>query len=209
MTKQSATLTFYNDNAADVAARQLTPGKHQHAEQFAKLLPDAAHLLDLGAGAGRDSRFFQSKGFQVTALDASEGLAKQAADHLGLAIRVGRYEELNDKEAFDAIWASASLLHATRESLPDIFRRVHAALVPGGLFYASFKVRNEDWIDKFGRFFCAMDKQRLESLLSDTRFEIIELDESQGSRIEGRLQYGSDGELTDWVWAIARKRGTS
>jgi tellurite methyltransferase len=35
--------------------------------------------LDLGAGAGRDSRFLLEQGFQVTAVDASPGAANELA----------------------------------------------------------------------------------------------------------------------------------
>ena len=58
---------------------------------------------------------------------------------MGRRVRVMRFDELDALEVYDAIWASASLLHIPRSSLPEILALVFEALKPGGLHFASYK----------------------------------------------------------------------
>ena len=43
------------------------------------------------------------------------------------------------QDAFDGIWACASLLHVPAATFPDVARRLAASLRPGGVCYMSFK----------------------------------------------------------------------
>jgi SAM-dependent methyltransferase len=62
-------------------------------------------------------------------------------------------EGLDYTQEFDGVWANASLLHTPREGLPNVIRRIHAALKPGGLLYASFKSGEAGGRDVFGRYY--------------------------------------------------------
>jgi hypothetical protein len=44
-------------------------------------------------------------------------------------------------------------LHAPREELADVLGRIHRALKPDGLFYASFKIGEGDGRDSLGRYY--------------------------------------------------------
>jgi SAM-dependent methyltransferase len=70
-----------------------------------------------------------------------------------MPVRVMRFEELDAEAAFDAVWASASLLHARADALPDVLAKVRRALRPGGRFFASFKLGEGGDRDKFGRYY--------------------------------------------------------
>ncbi len=41
-------------------------------------------------------------------------------------------------DVYDGVWACASLLHCARNRLPDVLKRIHAALRRGGVCYISF-----------------------------------------------------------------------
>ncbi len=83
------TLCFYDDNAADYAAGTSGPVQRHCFRTFADKLDPKAKILDLGSGGGHDALWLIEHGFDVTLLDGSAGLAKEAeADWHD---RLGRY----------------------------------------------------------------------------------------------------------------------
>ncbi|MBQ0834859.1 class I SAM-dependent methyltransferase [Marinobacter sp.] len=67
--------------------------------------------VDAGCGSGRDSREFLARGYCVTAFDASNklaGLVSRAIRHL---VAVRTFNQVSEYQAYDGIWACASLLH--------------------------------------------------------------------------------------------------
>ncbi|MEM8948423.1 MAG: class I SAM-dependent methyltransferase [Pseudomonadota bacterium] len=198
MTPMNETLRFYDDNAADYASE--TSGRYQQrlVHHFADALEPGARVLELGSGGGHDALALIERGFDVTLVDGSVGLAKEAERRTGKSVRILRFEELDYDEAFDAIWTSASLLHVSSDALPDVMRRVARALVPSGLVFASFKEADQDWHDGRGRFFVAMSADRLRSLAENAGFVVEAIERSQA------LSY--DGKETTWLAMTATKK---
>ena len=65
------------------------------------------------------------------------------------------FHELDEQDAYDGVWASACLLHVPRDELAGILARIHRALKPDGLFYASYKIDegHGDGRDSLGRYY--------------------------------------------------------
>jgi SAM-dependent methyltransferase len=106
--------------------------------QFRDLLRDrgATSLLEVGAGTGHDSLYFQGEGLRVLCTDLSpamvelcqaKGLDARVADFLGLGVAPA---------SFDAVYALNCLLHVPTPDLPRVLEAISEVLVPGGLFYA-------------------------------------------------------------------------
>ncbi len=133
------TLDYYNIHAAGFAADTVAVDFSETAERFLKQLPDKGHILDLGCGSGRDTKYFLEKGYAVTAADGSEELCALASVYTGVPVRHMLFQELDAREEYDGIWACSSILHLTREDLKDVLCRIQAALRPGGVLYTSFK----------------------------------------------------------------------
>ena len=95
--------------------------------------------MDFGCGSGRDTRYFLEKGYHVVATDGSEELCKVASAYTGVQVRKLLFQELQDENCYDGIWACSSILHAGRTEQPDIFRRMILALKEQGYIYTSFK----------------------------------------------------------------------
>jgi SAM-dependent methyltransferase len=111
--------------------------KVEERRRFLGLLRDrgAASLLEVGAGTGHDSLYFQEQGLRVLCTDLSpdmvelcraKGLDARVADFLGLGVPPG---------SFDAIYALNCLLHVPTPDFPRVLETVGEVLVPGGLFY--------------------------------------------------------------------------
>ncbi len=137
--KTTLTLNYYARSAVSFFEGTVGVEFSETRDRFLAKLPSGSSILDLGCGSGRDTKAFLDHGFQVTAADGSPELCALAAAYTGIPVRQMLFEELEDKNAYDGIWACASLLHISSAELPKIFRRIITALKPGGLLYVSFK----------------------------------------------------------------------
>lgn len=190
------TLAFYAARAGEyVQHGSDAPGLHLRV--FMDRLPTRARVLELGTGSGRDAAAMLSRGIDVDPTDASAELAAQATRRIGRPVRLLRFDELSARDAYDGVWASASLLHAPAGELTDDLRRIHVALRHGGVFTASFKAGTGEGRDRFGRYYNYPDR---ESLLAHYRaaadWSELTLEEVAGG--------GFDGEPTQWLWVTAR-----
>jgi SAM-dependent methyltransferase len=94
-----------------------------------------------------------ARGFALRATDGSLEMAEIASRRLNHPVEVMRFDELEERETFDGVWASACLLHVPRSELAGILARIHRALKSGGVFYASFKAGEGDGRDSLGRYY--------------------------------------------------------
>ena len=117
------------------------------------MLPPGGSILELGCGAGNHSAEMLAAGFKVRATDGSSEMAEIASRRLGHLVETLLFDELDEHDAYDGVWASACLLHVPRHDLAAILRRIRRSLKPEGLFYASFKVGEGDGRDNLGRYY--------------------------------------------------------
>ena len=170
------TLKYYATNTDEFIASTLEADMSATQKKFLALLPKGAHILDLGCGSGRDSLCFLQQGFQVTAVDGSEELAKFASELIGQEVVVADFKDLVlPLASFDAIWASASLLHVHSEELPDILAKVIDFAKPGAVFYMSFKYGDFEG-ERGGRYYTDLNETRFADFMqkSGRSLEIIE-----------------------------------
>jgi SAM-dependent methyltransferase len=145
------TLEFYRSNAQSYADWAKAPSTR--LVRFLGLLPSGASILELGCGAGNHSAVMLGEGFAVRATDGSPEMAAIASRRLGHPVEAMRFDELDAHQAYDGVWASACLLHVPRGELESILARIHRALKPSGVFYASFKIGEGDGRDDLGRYY--------------------------------------------------------
>lgn len=158
------TLAYYNANAADFIDATLHVDFKEIRNRFLSLLPVQGSILDLGCGSGRDSKAFLEQGYSVIPQDGSEEICKAAENYLGIPVRHQLFSELSDQNAFDGIWACASLLHLPKSELPAIFSKIHRALKDSGAVYVSFKQANPSGF-RNGRYFTNLSLQDLQNLI--------------------------------------------
>jgi SAM-dependent methyltransferase len=145
------TLQFYRSNARSYADWAKAPSARLRG--FLALLPPGGSILELGCGAGNHSAVMLDGGFQVRATDGSPEMAEIASRRLGHPVEAMLFHELDEREAYDGVWASACLLHVPRHELAGILGRIHRALKPSGVFHASFKIGEGDGRDNLGRYY--------------------------------------------------------
>jgi SAM-dependent methyltransferase len=180
------TQQFYEGDITAYAAQSMRLTPWGQIDAFMKKLPIGGTILDLGCGAGRDSRMFLEKGFAVTAVDGSSAMAREAERNLGTPVGVMEFSAMPWVAAFDGIWASASLLHVPRPALGTILGLVHRALKPGGLHYASYKAGEKDGRDGLGRYYNYVDADFLrETYEASGDWQDLLIMERDGSSYDG------------------------
>jgi len=147
-----ATLQFYGGNAEAYAKRTFTSRQARLMAFLARLVPGAS-ILELGCGAGGDTAEMLARGFNVRPTDGSPEMAAVASKHLGRTVETLLFHELEEVEAYDAVWANACLLHVPRPELSDVLARIWRALKPSGYFYASYKEGDGDGRDTLNRYY--------------------------------------------------------
>lgn len=138
-----------------------------------------ARLLEVGAGTGQDSLFFQEAGLEVVAVDLSPEMVERCRAK-GIDARVADFLHLGLPPAsFDAVYAVNCLLHVPSPDLPEVLVAICDVLAPGGLLYLgtyggeTFEgISPDDWHDP-PRFFCFRTDDQMRAFVEDV-FEVVD-----------------------------------
>ena len=160
------TIEYYNQNAEQFVRGTISVDFAATQERFLAKLSAGACILDFGCGSGRDTKYFLNKGYLVEATDGSEELCKLASDYTGVEVRHMLFQDLQEVDKYDAIWACSSILHLPYADLVDVMKKMVIALKDNGLIYTSFKYGTFEGI-RNGRYFIDMTEDSLEKLLQD------------------------------------------
>ena len=152
-------------------------GGNSRLEGFLERLQPGAAILDLGCGVGDSAARMRDAGFTVSCMDASPDMAAMAREQHGLDVEVTSFDELAAKAAYDAVWASFSLLHAARAEMPANLSRIHRALRPGGMFYMGLKTGAHEARDAAGRFYAYFGEDELVAMLGTAGFTPVAIEE--------------------------------
>lgn len=144
---------------------------------------------------------FLAQGYRVEATDGSEILCKLASKYTGISVKHMFFEELEEIEKYDGIWACASILHAKKKELPDIIHKMSRAVKTGGIIYTSFKYGEFEG-ERNGRYFTDLTEASAAKLLAGIPELKIEKQWMTGDVRTGR------GEER-WLNLIFRKQSPS
>lgn len=174
------TLKFYATSAEEYIFGR-PEGASRHLSPFLDLLAPGARILELGCGGGADAAAMIAAGFDVDPTDGVAEIAAIAAQRLGQEVRVLRFDDLKVEDAYDAVWANASIHHVPRSELTDILKRIHRALKPGGYHFANFKSGKPDGRDARNRLYSYLSLEDMRALYTDAAdWQIVEAIEYQG-----------------------------
>lgn len=186
---------FYRENAeAYVAA-----GRHRDnpwRTRFISALAPGAGVLELGCGGGYDTEALLRAGLVVTPTDGIAEMVEVARKRLGVPVEILRFTDLDAESRYDGVYANACLLHAPRMDMPDILARIHRALKPDGLFYASFKAGEREGYDGLARYYNYPNQEWLRAACLAAGWSQIEIEEADGT--------GYDRQPTRWLHVYAK-----
>ena len=161
-----STIEYYNQNAQSFADGTAAVNFTEIQNVFLELIPEGGYILDFGCGSGRDTKDFLDQGYRVEATDGSEILCKLASKYTGISVKHMFFEELEEIEKYDGIWACASILHAKKKELPDIIHKMSRAVKTGGIIYTSFKYEEFEG-ERNGRYFTDFTTDTFKDFIHD------------------------------------------
>lgn len=192
-------IDYYNKYAATIFEDTAEQDMSDIMEEFLVCMEEGDTILDLGCGSGRDSLSFYEMGYDVTPLDASEEMCKLAEIHTDLDVLQMDFREMEFDDAFDGIWACASLIHIPKKEFPEMLGRISEALKRDGVVYMSFHRGDfEGFIGE--RYFSDYTEKEMERMIEESkRLNLIKMWETEDKG------YSSSHEDGIWLNVLARK----
>lgn len=164
--KDNLTIQYYNENAEQFINTTLDVNFTEIQDEFLSMLRKESYILDFGCGSGRDTKYFLERGFVVDAVDGSLEMCKRASEVTGIRVKHMLFDELNEINKYEAIWACSSILHLSFMQLVAVFNKMLKALKADGIIYTSFKYGDFEGF-RNGRYFIDFDEEKLERLKKD------------------------------------------
>ena len=169
--------------------------------QAVSLLSQKKDALDLGCGAGRDTRFLLEQGFTVTAVDNDPHAIALLADFPQDRLRAVQASfEAFEFETYDLINAHFALPFTSEDRFHEVFARIKHALNADGIFVGQFFGVNDEW-NTPGNQMTFLTREQAEAELKDLR--ILEF------REEDVDSHVADGTPKHWhVFHIIAQKGS-
>ena len=196
--KMDDTLQYYNQHAKAYVDSTRDVEFSQTQERFLQYLEPGARILDFGCGSGRDTKYFRNRGFQVEAVDGSAEFVRIASEYTGINVRRMLFQDLDEVECYDGIWACSSILHLPCAELEVVLGKMARALRRRGIVYTSFKYGTEEG-GRSGRYFTNMTEAKMAGLLE--RISVYDVEEMW---VTFDVRPGRGDER--WLNMILRKR---
>lgn len=200
------TIDYYNTHYDQFVVDTVDANMAETYEWFLDELHKGRHsvnnmdirILDLGCGSGRDAKHFLSLGYLVEAMDGSEEMARIASKYIGIPVKCQLFNELDMTDYYDGVWACASILHATKQELPQILQRISSALRKNGVCYVSFKYGLYEGY-RNGRYYTDLDEKEFARICNySPELQIIKM------WVTGDVRPGRSNEK--WLNIILRKQ---
>jgi len=190
------TIRIYDARAQDYAKKFEADGAADpQLKAFIAACPTGGCVLDLGCGPGIAAAQMAQAGLQVDATDASAEMVMLANQRTGVHARQASFEQINGTDLYHGIWASFSLLHAPRTSMPAHLSALHRALKPSGAFYIGLKLGKGESRDDIGRHYTYYEEDELNEMLKTAGFTVLNHTFGKGE--------GLDGGISRWISVAA------
>ena len=190
MEENNTTISYYNHNADQYFQDTVDVDMSECCDRFIKYVVSGGKVIDIGAGSGRDTKYFKDSGFDVEAIDASEELCKLATEYSGIEVQCERIQDWYPKGIYDGIWANASLVHLSIEEIEEFIFRVSNHLNVDGVLYISMKKGIDTGYDSNGRYFTSFSEENVQQIVAiSTVYEIVELWVTEDKMSRGEIQW--------------------
>ena len=127
----------YNKYAQERETNRMQGWKMEERSKFLSLLQKERKqtLLEIGAGTGHDSKFFQEQGLEVVCIDLSPAMVELCRQKDLTAYVMDMADIQLPANSFDAVYSMNSLLHLTKTEFPWVLLQVDRLLRVDGVFF--------------------------------------------------------------------------
>ena len=197
MSADQKTLDVYDKYISDYQKLISKELKDANLDIFMKMIERDGKVLDLGCGTGTASRELLKNGFAPFPIDASLEMIKVAEALLEIKPRQISFDEIDEHDFYDAIWANFSLLHIKKNKFSDILKQLFLALKEEGILFFSLKRGVGERRDKLGRFYSYYEKSEVEKILENANFQTKNYSEG--------VSIGLAGDKESWMGFFCEK----
>ena len=160
-------------------------------EKAVVLLGRTGQALDLGCGAGRDTRYLLARGWDVTAVDrearAIALLAELPQEHL--QVIQSSFEDFTyGHERYDLVSAQFALPFIPPRSITGVFARIKQAIKPGGMFTGQFFGIRDEW-NTPGNEMTFLRREQVDELVGDMWVREFTEEDKMGNTAAGVLKH--------------------
>ncbi len=189
---------FYEDNHYQYFNSTVGIDPSPVLTPLAECLQPGASIFDIGCGSGRDLLWFKQRGFNITGLEQSPGLAALARNHAGCRVIEDDYLTFDFTSIqVDAVALIGALVHQPREAVPQIVTSICRCLNPGGYLLITQKESSGEMTRPDVRTFTLWSKDEAESVYRGCGLEIVDF-----SRQISKLRSGDI-----WLGHVLRRSG--
>lgn len=160
---------------------------------------EPANAIELGIGAGNETRFLLEQGWKVLAIDINQESKNQVDNQLdenlqkNFLFKNQRFEELKlEKDSCDLLVAFDSLHFCNKKYFDEFFKNVLEAIKPKGYFVGNLLGINDSWRQTREDYMPFFTKEEIINLFSE--FEIgengiIESERDGKTAVEGHSKH--------------------
>jgi hypothetical protein len=187
-----------HDNKYQEKSKNKEPG--ELAKKLLHYIPKNSTILDLGAGAGVDSRYFADNGHLVNAIDRETTVINEVIERYG-ELYTGRITVIKDDfyhmnlPISDAIYANYSLPFCETTKFTDKWLSLESQVKIGAIIAFIFFGENDDW-KSYTEKFTFHSNEDVMNLLEN--YEIIHLENKE---YDGQSMR-PNGEIIDKHWNV-------
>lgn len=162
-----------------------------HLKNWIAQLPKGTSILDLGCGPGQDARYLRRQGFHAYGVDLTWSFlqaAKRRAPRLPIIQADMQFLSFH-QQAFDGIWAAASVIHLPKARARTLFRKLFTLTKPGGwlaitvMYGREVGVPNDQWIP--GRYLAKWFKAELKQAVKAAKWDVVSVEKVKGQERKG------------------------
>lgn len=173
------TLAYYQDHAAELAARYRDTDRAHIRTTLGRWLKNGDRVLEIGCGSGCDANYMAGLGCTVLGIDASNGMLAQVPENWreSATFQHGAFP-LSDNdpllhERFDAIVATAVLMHVPDSDLFQFAYQIRTMLKMGGRFICSFPT-GQVRTDEDARLYVPREPDQVQLLFERLGFRLVD-----------------------------------
>ncbi|WP_227133262.1 class I SAM-dependent methyltransferase [Halorubellus salinus] len=136
-------------------------------------------VLDVGCGPGPDTATFAAHDYEVVGFDLTRAFLERATETVDAPFVRGDMRALPfEANAFDGVWASASLVHVPRDDVPGTLQEFRRVLTRPGTLVATLKRAGTDRHVDDDRYFERYRSDELRALGTDAGLDDVTVSES-------------------------------
>ncbi|MDZ7699254.1 MAG: methyltransferase domain-containing protein [Deltaproteobacteria bacterium] len=189
---------YYEKNAAQYYDETVHIDPSTFLQPLTQWLRPCATILDVGRGSGRDMRWFKERGFTVTGMERSPGLAELARNHCECPVMKADFETHDfSSMSFDALVLVGALVHIPHDRFKEVLENILQALVPAGHVLITLKEGRELTEASHDRLFYLWQDAALRTIFGDLNLKVVDF-----SRTVSKVR---DSDI--WLGYVLRKDG--